>query len=71
MDKFKVIKEYPSYYLCEHEKHKYKECFSKVGHRPDKDSYIIKAETDLGKIKQVPMPSELEESYREFFKVGV
>lgn len=68
MDKFKVIKEYEKYYLCEHEKHKYKECFSRIGHRLDKDGYITKTETDLGKIKQVPMPSELEKSYREFLR---
>lgn len=71
MERFKVIKEYERYYLCEHEKCKYKECFSKIGHRPDKDGYIIKIETDLGKIKQIPIPSELEESYNKFFKVGV
>lgn len=71
MDKFKVIKEYPNYYLCEHEKFGYKECFSKVEYRPNEDGYIIKHEIDLRKAKQVPLPSQLEESYREFFKVGV
>ncbi len=71
MDKFKVIKEYKDYYLCEHEKHKYKECFSKIGYKPDQEGYITKVETDLGHIKQVPMPKDLEESYNKFFKVGV
>lgn len=71
MDKFKVIKEYPSYYLCEHEKYKYKECFNKFDYKPDEEDYITKVETDLRRVGKIPIPADLEQSFNKFFKVGV
>lgn len=41
--KYKVIKEYDRFYLCE-SKQGYKECFFKNEYRPDKEGYISKKE---------------------------
>lgn len=40
MDKYKVIQEYNRYYLAEHEKFGYKECFDKSEFEVDENNYI-------------------------------
>ena len=40
MDKYKVIQEYNRYYLAEHEKFGYKECFDKSEYETDDNNYI-------------------------------
>lgn len=40
MDKYKVIQEYNRYYLAEHEKFGYKECFDKSEFEADENNYI-------------------------------
>lgn len=44
MDKFKIIKEYDNFYLCENEKFGYKECFNKAEYKPE-NGYIIRKRT--------------------------
>lgn len=39
MEKYKIIKEYDKFYLCEHPKG-YKECFNKSEYKPTEDGYI-------------------------------
>lgn len=69
MDKYKVIKEYESYYLCEHEKHKYKECFNKFDYKLNEEGYIVKQRNiDLDYMKKLPGPYERRELLS---KVGV
>lgn len=40
MKPFKVIKEYPKYYLCERVDKGYKECFDKATYEPDDEGLI-------------------------------
>lgn len=41
MEKYKIVKEYDRFYLCEHPKG-YKECFNKREYKPTEDGYIMK-----------------------------
>ena len=39
--KYKIIAEYPTYYLCEHMEYGYKECFNKVKYKHTASGPII------------------------------
>lgn len=46
MEKYKIIKEYDRFYLCEHPKG-YRECFSKYEYKPTVDGYIVKRKSNF------------------------
>lgn len=56
--KYKIIAEYPTYYLCEHMEYGYKECFNKVKYKPNEEGYIIKEESNMLGRPGVILPQE-------------
>lgn len=55
--KYKIIKEYKEFYLCEHP-NGYKECFDKIKYRPTEDGFIIKHHEPGIQMTKRGLPSE-------------